>query len=143
MTYGDAARPVAAPGASTNGETVMHGDEQSRGGSEAGGATESNAPNGRQSEREAALERRLQILIEAEQGARDHLQAEANRRIEEARKVLDETRADSEREREERAAMEQQLQEQRAETKQRQAELKDALGQIERFRREGELLRAE
>ena len=121
----------------------MHGDEQSRAGGEAGDATESNAPNGRQSEREAALERRLQILIEAEQGARDQLQAEADRRIEEARRVLDETRADSEREREERSAMEHRLEEQRLRTKEREAELQDAQGQIDSFRREVELLRAE
>src|SRR5688500_9946156 len=53
-----------------------------------------------------ALERRLQALVDAEQGVHAQLQADAERRVAEARDVLSDARAESEREPERRAELE-------------------------------------
>src|SRR3954454_23166687 len=52
------------------------------------GAAVTTSQRAQEAERQLALEQRLQALVEAEQGAREKLQMEAERRIEEARKVL-------------------------------------------------------
>src|SRR3954465_6505617 len=79
-----------------------------------------------------ALERRLQALVEAEQGAREHMQAEAERRIDEARRVLVEARAENERGRGERESIAEKLEQQIEVTRATEAELQEAREELDR-----------
>jgi chromosome segregation ATPase len=121
----------------------MEGDQRVGAEAEVGSTEAVNGSVGDHSERELALERRLQALVEAEQGARDQLHEEAERRIEEARHVLDEARAESERDRRERAELTQRLDAETRAKREKGKELEAARSQIDTLKSELELTRSE
>src|SRR4051794_34933398 len=90
-----------------------------------------------------ALERRLQALVEAEQGAREQMQAEAERRIDEARRVLVEARAENERERGERSAIAGRPERQGEVTREAERELKSVRKELGQVSGELDLTRSE